>query len=180
VDHAEQLDRSFPWRGAALAAGAIAAAELVGLLALAGVRLAPSIHLHSAKTAAPPTTAATAARGSVPAHAAPAPARSPARAAARPLRPRSRISVLVLNGNGVGHAASEEAARLVVRGYRAATPADAVSHDYARSLVLFAPGYEREGRRLGRDAGVRTVTPLDGLTPSQLRGSQLVVILGGS
>ena len=51
---------------------------------------------------------------------------------------------------------------------------------YAHSLVLFAPGFEREGKRLGRDAGISIVGPLDGLTPSQIKGSQLVVILGDS
>ena len=38
----------------------------------------------------------------------------------------------------------------------------------------------REARRLAHDAGVRAVAPLDGMTPSQLQGAQLVMILGGS
>lgn len=179
MDHAQPFARSFPWRTATLVAGAVALAELIGLLALAGVRLAPDVHSAAVRRAA--TVART--------HAAPAPARTTAAKAWRhaaaashagPLRPRSRISVLVLNGNGVAHAAGNEAARLLALGYGHAIPADATSRGYARSLVLFAPGWQREAQRLGHDAGIRAVTPLDGLRPSQLRGSQLVVVLGDS
>ena len=171
---AQPLERPFPWRTAALAAAALALAELLALLLVAGIRLAPGAH-HTPRNAA----------AAAPAHArtdTAASARTPLRTPvhARPLRPRSRVSVLVLNGNGVTGAAGREASTLLHHGYRAATSADAPNHDYARSLVLYAPGFLREGKRLGRDAGVRVVGPLDGLRPSQLRGSQLVVILGGS
>lgn len=181
MDHAGSLPlerRPFPWRTAALVAGLVALVELAVLLALAGVRLAPSVHPASspAATTAPavthPAATTTAAAAT---HATRAPAFG-----VQPLRPRSRTSVLVLNGNGITHAAGDEAARLVAKGYRGATPADAPSHSYARSLVLYAPGWEREGRRLGHDAGVRVVGPLDGMRPSQLKGAQLVLILGDS
>ena len=177
MDHVAPLGRSFPWRGAALVALAVALLELMALLALAGVRLAPPRHVAQQ----PSTTPA--------AHAKPAaaktkrpPVHKPAvvRFAATPLRARSRISILVLNGNGITHAAATEAAALLRRGYHAATSADAPNHDYARSLVLFGPGYAREGRRLAHELDVKIVGPLDGMTPSQLKGSQLVVILGGS
>jgi hypothetical protein len=167
VDLAELLNRPFPWRTATLVAGAVALAELFGLLALAGVHLAPTVRASAG------THAATA-------HAAGSSTRSPARADRHPARPRSRLSVLVLNGNGVSGAAGTEAARLVARGYRHAIPADAQNENYAQSLVLFRPGYLPEARRLARDARIRAISPLDGRTRSQLRGSQLVVILGGS
>jgi hypothetical protein len=170
VDHAQLLDRPFPWRTAALVAAGVALAELLGLLALAGVHLAPSHHAATGRAATSATQA--------PARAT-RPLRTPA-AHPHPLRARSRISVLVLNGNGVAHAAGTTAERLLARGYRHAIPADAQSRGYARSLVLFTPGYQREARRLGHDAGIRAVAPLDGMRRSQLRGSQLVVILGGS
>jgi hypothetical protein len=167
VDLAELLDRPFPWRAAALVAAGVAVAELLGLLALAGVHLAPGMRAsaatHAAKTH-PDASSRTWAGAAADAHAA---------------RPRSRLSVLVLNGNGVAGAAGAEAQRLLARGYRHAIPADATS-EYARSLVLFQPGYLPEARRLGRDAGIGTVAPLDGRTRPRLRGSQLVVILGGS
>jgi hypothetical protein len=178
VDHVQLLDRPFPWRTAALAVAVVALAELLALLALAGVRLAPA---HR-----PASLGAAAARAVTPvpakqAHATASPRiRKPAAAKARALRARSRISVLVLNGNGVPHAAGNVAARLLRRGYRHAVPADAQNRGYARSLVLFTPGYGREAHRLARDTGIRAVSPLDGMRRSQLRGSQLVVILGGS
>jgi len=176
VEHAaaQSLERPFPWRTIALAAGAVSLAELLVLLVVAGVRLAPASHARAATTATRATATTRTHR------AAPAPAPTPARAKPQPLRPRSRVSVLVLNGNGITGAAGREASTLLHRGYRTASSADAPNHDYARSLVLYAPGYLREGKRLARDAGVRVVGPLDGLRPSQLRGSQLVVILGDS
>jgi hypothetical protein len=169
VDLAQQLgrrlDRPFPWRTATLVAAGVAVAELVGLLALAGVHLAPGIRSRAAGPAtSPPKTAARPLAPVVRSH---------------PLRARSTLSVLVLNGNGVGGAAGVEATRLLARGYRHAIPADA-SSDYARSLVLFAPGYLRDAKRLARDSGIGAVSALDGMSRAQLRGSQLVVILGGS
>jgi hypothetical protein len=167
VDHASPLDRPFPWRGATAVLALVAAAELAGLLALAGVRLLPSRH-----DAAKGATSTPAATRQAPTRRRPVPA--------RPLHPRSRVSVLVLNGNGVTGAAGSEAEGLLARGYRHALAADAPSHGYARSLVLFTPGYRREARRLAGDLRVPTVAPLDGMRGSQLRGSQLVVILGDS
>jgi hypothetical protein len=162
VEHVQPFDRPFPWRPAALAATAFAVAELAALLALAGVRL---IHVHRPASRLAAETQ---------------PAASPTRkAVAHPLRPRSRVSVVVLNGNGVAHAAGDEATRLLARGYRRADATDAPTR-YASSLVLFRPGWEREARRLAHDARIRTVTPLDGRLPSADRGHQLVLILGSS
>jgi hypothetical protein len=171
VDLAELLDRPFPWRTAALVAAGIAVAELFGLIALAGVHFAPTVranaatHAAAARTREADSSTRTWAAAAADAHAA---------------RPRSRVSVLVLNGNGVDGAAGAEASRLLARGYRRAIPADAPNESYARSIVLFEPGYLPEARRLARDAGIHAVAPLDGRTRSPLRGSQLVVILGGS
>jgi hypothetical protein len=95
-----------------------------------------------------------------------------------PLRPRSRVRVLVLNGNGIGGAASSEAARLQAQGYRIGGATNAARHDYARSMVMFVPGWIKEARRLAHDAGIRMVAPVDGLHPSQLRGSGVVLLLG--
>ena len=66
------------------------------------------------------------------------------------------------------------------RGYRRTGAANAPSHAYARSLVLFRPGWEREARRLARDAGIRTVTPLDGRLSRSEAGYQLVLVLGAN
>jgi len=162
VQHAQPFDRPFPWRAAALALCALALAELAALLALAGIRV---LDVHRAAT---PTRAGTAPAGT-----------TETKAAARPLRSRSRVSVLVLNGNGVAHAAGNEATQLLARGYGHALASDA-STQYARSLVLFRPGWEGEARRLARDAGIRMVTPLDGRLQAADRRYPLVLILGSN
>jgi LytR cell envelope-related transcriptional attenuator len=163
VEHVHPLDRPFPWRAAALAAGTLALAELTALLALAGVRL---FDAHHAAAAARPPAAAVVTRHRPTRHAV-------------PLRPRSRLSVLVLNGNGVSGAAGTEAARLVASGYRHAVPTDA-PQDYASSLVLFRPGLAREARRLAGDAKIRTVAPLDGRLQGTDARYPLVVVLGAN
>ena len=56
---------------------------------------------------------------------------------------------------------------------------NAPRHDYPRSLVMYRPGFEGEGRRLAHDLGVTLVGPLDGVKPAQLHGAHAVFILGG-
>ena len=160
MEHVHPLERPFPWRAAALAAAAVALVELTVLLALAGARL---FHVHHAavQTRPVPTT------GRV------------SREHVQPLRPRSRISVLVLNGNGVSGAAGSEATQLLRKGYRHAVPSDAPS-TYARSVVVFRPGWQREAQRLARDVGIGAATPLDVRLPGSERGYQVVLILGAN
>jgi hypothetical protein len=167
VQHAEPIPTSFPWRGATLVVGAVAAIELLVLIAIIALHLVPT---HTAaRTAAPAKTkhvrtiAHTAKKlPAVPTHA---------------LRSRAGVHVLVLNGNGVQGAASTEAARLQSAGYRIADAKNAQRHDYARSMVLYAPGWVKEARRLAHDAGISLVAPIDGM---KLKASQAVVVLGNS
>jgi len=160
VDHAQPIPSSFPWRTATIVVGAIAAVELIALLGIGVVRLAPS---HAAKPAV---------HRVAPRHAAP-------RVPTHPLRTRSAVRVLVLNGNGVQGAAGAAAARLHLRGYRIGGTRNAARR-YALSMVLYVPGWIKEARRLAHDAGIRVVAPVDGLRPSQLSGSKLVVVLGNA
>jgi hypothetical protein len=44
---------------------------------------------------------------------------------------------------------------------------------------MFRPGFEGEARRLGKDIGIRRVTPLDGLRPRELQGAHLAFVVGG-
>jgi hypothetical protein len=99
---------------------------------------------------------------------------------ATPLRPRSRVSVLVLNGNGTSGVAGTTATRLLGRGYHSATATNATVDNYATSLVLYRPGWEREAQRLARDADIRVVAALDGRLPTGSGRDQLVVILGAN
>jgi hypothetical protein len=140
------------------------------LIGIVGLHLVPK---HAAARAAAPAKAqyarpaALAAKpvAAVPAHA---------------LRARSGVRVLVLNGNGQQGAATAEAARLQSAGYRISAAENAQRHDYARSMVLYRPGWVKEARRLAHDAGIRLVAPVDGLTPAKLKASEAVVILGSS
>lgn len=173
MQHAQPIPSPFPWRTATLVVGAIAALELVALIAFGVARLAP-------KRAAAPAARATHAASATHAARAIAPerVRHVAAAPTHSLRPRAKVRVLVLNGNGRSGAAAAEAQRLAAHGYRIGGAANAQRHDYARSMVLFVPGWAKEARRLGRDVGVRLVAPLDGLPRTQLRGSKIVLLLG--
>jgi hypothetical protein len=171
VEHADRLPSAFPWRTATLAVGLVAAVELVALIGIGATRLAVPLRAHAKAAAAHRT---------VQARTVTTPVRTAAALPAHPLRHRAQLSVLVLNGNGINGAASTEATSLQTLGYGASRSEDAPRHDYARSMVLYVPGYGTEARRLARDAGVRVVAPLDGVRRSELRGSKLVVVLGGS
>jgi hypothetical protein len=166
VQQVHYFPSSSPWRVATLAVAAVALVELVALLVVGGVRLAPSHHA-AARTASPQKTATTVKTA---VHVPLAPS--------HPLRPRGRVRVLVLNGNGVSGAAAGAADRLEVEGYRIGGTTNAARHDYSKSMVMFSPGWAKEARRLAHDAGVSLVTPLDGVKPSQLKGSKLVLLLG--
>jgi hypothetical protein len=169
VEHAQPLPQQFPWRAAAVLAGGFALVELVALIAIGLVQIAPH-----------PTTRVASSRV---AHTAAPPARHVQRAAvvrvpSVPLRPRSRVRILVLNGNGVSGAAAAQAARLHADGYAIAGATNAQRHDYAQSMVMFVPGWAKEARRLAHETGVRLVSPVDGLRRAQLRGSTVVLLLG--
>jgi hypothetical protein len=153
VEHAQPLNRTYSWRLAVLLASALALATLAGLVL----------------TNRAGQTGPVAATG-----------RGPNRPPAMPLRPQSRISVLVLNGNGISGAAGDEATSILASGYRHAIPIDAPSHDYARSLVLFRPGWQGEAERLAREVKIPTVAPLDGSVAPAYAHLPLVVILGAN
>jgi hypothetical protein len=182
VDHyAPTHDLTQPWRTRTLIVSGIAAAELVALIAVGVVLLGKGWFQHARaetatqKTAShatstthpkprPTTTTRTATRHSV--------------APAKPLPTRSQTSVLVLNGNGESGAAGAEARALRARGYPIAAVGNATRTDYATSIVMYRPAYQREARRLAHDVGSAIVSPLDGLLTSQLHGATLLLILG--
>jgi hypothetical protein len=160
-----------PWRTATLVASLVAAIELV-LLIGAGVLLLAKPLSHMMKKHAEA--------------AAFAPAKKPAVAPVHHVKvkvpaaklSRSHTGVLVLNGNGRAHAASDAAARLHSLGYLIRGKANAKRQDYATTVVMYRKGYAGEGHRLARDLHVKVVGPLDGLATSALHGGQLVVVLG--
>ena len=159
-----------PWRTAALVAAAIAAVELLVLLAIGGGSLVSAVS-DRVEQAATKRALAT-----------PAPEKE-TRAASAPTKvaaklPRTMVRVLVLNGNGRQGAAAAAAGRVRQRGYRIGGVRNAPRSNFARSIVMYRPGFVGEGRRLARDLGVRLVTPLDGMRVRQLAGAHAVYILG--
>ena len=165
-----------PWRTAVLVVAAIAAVELILLVMLGGALLAKPTSAHTDHATAASTSAH--AKATPKAKPRPAPTRT-TKAAAPAQLPRRKVTVVVLNGNGRQGAAATAASRVSRRGYRIGLVANAPSHDYATSLVMYRPGFRGEASRLARDLGVKVVSPLDGVRPSQLHGAQAVLILGG-
>ena len=159
-----------PWRIAAYVAVAIAAVELLLLLVIGGGKLtgyvADQIQLAAREQAIAPAKQKQARQVT----------RNPASAAVAK-QPRSKTVVLVLNGNGRTGAAAAAASRVRRRGYRIGAVTNAPRR-VSRSIVMYRPGFAGEGRRLGRDLGVRLVTPLDGMRAAQLGRAHVVFILG--
>jgi LytR cell envelope-related transcriptional attenuator len=160
-----------PWRTAAYVAVAIAAFELLLLLVIGGGKLtgfmADRLELAARQEVLAPQTQQASK---------PASARKPASAAVA-RRPRSKTVVLVLNGNGRTGAAAAAASRVQRRGYKVGTVTNAPRR-VPHSIVMYRPGFAGEGRRLGRDLGVRLVTPLDGMRGGQLGRAHVVFIVG--
>lgn len=157
-----------PWRTATLVAGSIAALELLLLVVVGGALLARPDGEAPQRKAAPPAKAP----------AASAAAETARKPVAKPSLGRRKVSVLVLNGNGVQGAAASEAAKVQRRGYRIRAVANAPRMDFVRSVVMYRAGFAPEAHRLARDLGIRMVGPLDGIRSGQLRGAHAVVVVG--
>jgi hypothetical protein len=177
MDHPTSLPSlpiSLDWRRTAIAAAALAAFELLLLvmiaLALLGKPLLGGGGDDSILT--PPQ-----AKQSAPVKATPASKPAPT---AGPKLARTETSVMVLNGNGGNGAASEKADLIRTRGYLITGTGNAPHTDFARTIVMYRPGYEHEARRLARDFRLKQVTPLDGLRKSDLQGAHLALIVGAS
>lgn len=167
-----------PWRLATLAASLIAGVELIALVLLGFLLLAKPLS-HAIQRHATATATASVVK-SVKAKTAPTHKLVKAPAVGVAKVPRSHISVLVLNGNGRTGVAHVEAAKLLHLGYKVGGAANAKRSDYATSVVMFKSGFAAEGHRLARDLHVSVVGALDGMKPSALHGSQLVIVLGAT
>jgi pyruvate/2-oxoglutarate dehydrogenase complex dihydrolipoamide acyltransferase (E2) component len=179
VDHPASLSGHSPWRTTALVASALAAFELFLLLLIvlalfARPFLADDSEPAKTPLAAAPAPAAAAKKDQKPSAAAPAKTAS----AAAPALARNETLVIVLNGNGSQGAASEKADLVRTKGYMIAGTANAPRTDFARSVVMFRPGHKAEAQRLASDFGVKRVSPLDGVTRTQLQGAHVALIVG--
>ena len=154
-----------PWRTATLVAGAIAAIELVALIVVGVSFLAEPVARHVTQTAEAKEYAVT-------------PKRRETATAGTPSLARSQVSVIVLNGNGQTGAAASTAERTQALGYTIGTVGNAPRGDFARTIVMFRPGYRAEAVRLAADLKLKLVGPLDGLRPPDLLGAHVALIVG--
>jgi hypothetical protein len=158
-----------PWRTAAYVACAVAAVELLLLLVIGGGKVAGYVTDRVQLAAKESVVVAQATTAPV--------VKKKAQAPVVAKRSRSKTVVMVLNGNGRTGEAARAASRVQSRGYRIGEVTNAPQL-VPRSLVMYRPGLAGEGKRLGKDLGVRLVTPLDGMRASALRGAHVVFILG--
>jgi hypothetical protein len=168
MEHSLRLEE--PWRTRAVVAAAVALIELVVILGVAVIVVGrPISHRVSAaaeaKVLAPPKPAAK-----------PKPTAKPA--PALPQLERNETSVIILNGNGRSGAAHEQADLVRARDYLIGSVGNAPRSDFARTTIMYRPGYKPEALRLARDMRIRVVTPLDGLTPRDLLGAHLALVVG--
>jgi hypothetical protein len=168
MQHAQDLDLEIdvirPWRRATIAVSAVATLELIALAAIAIVLLGNPLSKHLRATAA-------AAAGTPRVRTAqPAPTK-------KAVLNRADTSVMVLNGGGQSGVAHAAANRVSAHGYQLGQIGNAAG-DTPHTLIMYRPGYEAEGTRLGHDLHVGIVRPLDGMRPAQLMGSHLVLIMG--
>lgn len=167
MEHAQPLaDR--PWKTAAVLASAVAVVELAALVVLAVGAIAEPV-AHEAQRVAVERRLAPVER--------PAPAPKAKEPAPQAL-PRGETAVVVLNGNGVAGAAAGAGERIKRLGYVLGSVGNAPRSDYRRTLVMYRPGREAEARRLAKDLRVRVVAPLDGMTPAELMGAHVALVLG--
>ncbi|MDQ2980831.1 MAG: LytR C-terminal domain-containing protein [Actinomycetota bacterium] len=167
MEHAaphHSYEPDFPWRRIAVLALTIAAAELVVLVALGVVALAPSGGTAAATPDRTPKPRARVKQKALPPHKVLAPAQT---------------RVLVLNGNGLAGAAASEAKRVRGAGYRINGVGNAERMAGGPTVVMYRPHFQVEGQRLGQALRIPVVAPLDGMLVSGLRGAHLVVVVGG-
>jgi hypothetical protein len=168
MQHAQDIDVDLdlirPWRRATIAVSAVAALELIALAAIAIALLGNplSSHLNATRAAAAGT---------------PRVRTTQAAPAKKPSLSRADTTVMVLNGGGQAGAAHAAATRVSAHGYQLGQIGNAAGGT-SRTLIMYRPGYEAEGARLGHDLHVGIVRPLDGMRPGQLLGAHLVLIMG--
>ena len=155
---------------------AVAVTELVLLLGIALVAFGRPM-LDAARGQGTGTTRSTPARPAASHARAPTVAHRNAPLSA-PSLTRGETSVLILNGNGIAGAGAAEAKAVRAKGYIVAAVGNAKRTDYARSVVMYRPGYKPESARLARDLHLNVVSPLDGIRAGELMGAHVAVVLG--
>jgi hypothetical protein len=176
VDHLSDLPAPQPWRNAAVIAATVATVELCILLVV-GIFVFGKFFAGEVEKANDPVAVTQAAVERE--QSAAAPSNGQGQKAAKPLLARRQTSVIVLNGNGISGAAAVAAERVRAHHYLVAGTGNAPRTDFARSVVMYRVGFDREAQRLAREIGIRRVAPLDGIRRRDLQGAHLALVIGG-
>jgi apolipoprotein N-acyltransferase len=179
MDHPVEYEPFQPWRVAAMVATGVAAVELFILL-LIGFVLGAKAFSDKTETA---TIAAI--KREAPQAAQTQPSEQKAADSQQQTKEEPKVatrghtSVVILNGNGIPGAAAVNADKAHSMHYLITATGNAPSTGFARSIVMFRPGFKPAAKRLAKDMGVKAVSPLDGVTKGDLQGAQLALIVGG-
>ncbi|MBW3593222.1 MAG: LytR C-terminal domain-containing protein [Actinobacteria bacterium] len=179
MDHPGSVPRPYVWRTTAMVAAAVAAFELV-LLVLIGVAFLGTSFLAGGGAEVEQKVRAEAAAPKSAASGSASPETTAAVSEASPKLARGETSVMVLNGNGIQGAAAQATEEIRRFAYIITGTGNAPRTDFARSLVMYRPGFRGEALRLARDLGVGRVAPLDGMRAADLQGAQVALIVGAS
>jgi hypothetical protein len=179
MDHPVEYEPLQPWRTAAMIATGVAAVELFILL-LIGFVVGAKAFSDKTETA---TIAAIKREAPQAAQTQASDQKTTETTAKKKEEPkvlaRSRTSVVVLNGNGIPGAAAVNGDKAHSLHYIVTATGNAPTTGFARSVVMFRPGFKPAAKRLAKDMGVKAVSPLDGITKGDLQGAQLALIIGG-
>jgi len=96
----------------------------------------------------------------------------------RPVNPGS-VTVAVLNGTTVPGLAAQLGDRVESHGFGLGTVANSSNQQRAESVVLFAPGHEREAAAVSRRLGIPQREPVDSESQGLAGDATVVVIAGG-
>ena len=101
-------------------------------------------------------------------------AEQPAR---QPLEPGS-INVAVLNGTSVAGLARTEGDKVEGAGFELGNVDNAIDKQRAESVVLFAPGRNREARLVSRKLGISQIEPADAESRARAPSATVIVVVG--
>ena len=96
---------------------------------------------------------------------------------AAPINPRN-VTVSVLNGTTVPGLAAQIGDRVTALGFQLGNVTNSGDQQRAESVVLFAPGAQREAAFVGRKLGIAQREPIDPQSQTLAGDARLVVITG--
>jgi hypothetical protein len=100
-----------------------------------------------------------------------------AKPAAAAIDPK-KVTVSVLNGTTVGGLAADLGDKLTAQGFQLGNVTNNTDQQRAESVVLFAPGHEREAKEVGRRLKIAQREPIDPDSQTRAGDAGVVVVAG--